>query len=131
MKRIFILSALLVAALGTSLSAFVLGAGPQLTVSQGAPGGYMDIEVTGLASGSQFVVLVSSLGQGPTVTPYGTVAVTAPFRRTPLFPEIGGSFSWTNTIPEGAVGVTFYMQAVEMQEGGGVVMSNPAAIPID
>jgi len=91
----------------------------------------MEIEVTGLTPDSQFLVLVSSLGPGPTVTPYGTVSVTAPFRRTPLFPEIGGSFSWTNTVPPGASGVTFYMQAVEMQEGGGIVMSNPATIPVE
>lgn len=117
--------------MGASLPALVLGIGPTLTVTQGEPGGYMEIEVSGMQTGSQCIVLVSSLGPGPTVTPYGTVQVTAPFRRTPLFPEMGGSFSWTNTIPEGAIGVTFYMQAVEMQAGGGIVVSNAMAVPID
>lgn len=131
MKRFFYLSILLVLALSASLPAFVLGGGPQLNVTPGEPGGYMDIEVTGLTSGSHFVVLVSSLGSGPTATPYGMVDVSAPFRRTPLFPEIGGSFSWTNTVPEGATGVTFYMQAVEMLVDGGTITSNPATIPID
>ena len=56
------------ALLGASLFATtsLLGSGPTLTVTGGEPGGYMHITVSGLEAGSEFVLVLSSLGPGPT-----------------------------------------------------------------
>ncbi|PCJ53439.1 MAG: hypothetical protein COA70_09070 [Planctomycetota bacterium] len=121
------------ALLGASLFATtgLLGGGPTLTVTGGEPGGYMHITVSGLATGSEFVLVLSSLGPGPTATPFGDIAVTAPFRLTPRFQEVAGSFNWTSTVPLGAAGATFYMQVVEFEAGGGTTTSNPATISVE
>ena len=121
------------ALLGASLFATttLLGGGPSLSVTGGEPGGYMTITVSGMEADSEFVLVMSSLGPGPTATPFGNLSVTAPFRMTPRFPETGGSFNWTSTVPLGAAGATFYMQVVEFKVGGTTATSNPTALAID
>lgn len=123
----------ILALLGVSLFATtsLLGGGPTLSVTGGEPGGYMHITVSGLDAGSEFVLVLSSLGPGPTATPFGDIAVTAPFRMTPRFAEQAGSFNWSSTVPLGAAGATFYMQVVEFEAGGGTTMSNPATISVE
>lgn len=104
---------------------------PNIQVTPPVAGQLMDITVTGLSSGSDFVLVMSSLGAGPTSTPFGTIEVTLPWRQTPLFPEQGGSFNWTSTVPMGSAGQTFYMQVVEFEPGGVTELSNPIAVPVN
>ena len=80
--------------------------------------------------GSTTVILLSSLGPGPTITPFGEIEVTQPWRQTPRFQEIGGRFDWTSTVPIGSFGQTFYMQAVEFEAGGETELSNALAVQV-
>ena len=91
----------------------------------------MNIQVTSLSTNAEIVVVLSSLGPGPTATPFGNIEVTAPFRLSPRFAESGGSFNWTSTVPMGAAGQTFYMQAIEFEEGGTTDLSNAVAITVN
>ena len=74
---------------------------------------------------------MSSLGPGPTVTPFGSLDVAAPFRLSPRLPETAGAFNWTSTVPMGASGQTFYMQVVEFEVGGETELSNSIAVLVN
>jgi len=104
---------------------------PSLSVSPPQAGGFMNIEISSLSAGAEIVLVMSSLGPGPTVTPFGDIDVTAPFRLSPRFPETAGAFSWTSTVPAGASGQTFYMQAVEFEPGGETELSNSIAVLVN
>lgn len=101
---------------------------PALAISTPHAGGYMNIQVTSLSAGAEIVLVISTLGPGPTATPFGNIEVSAPFRLSPRFPENGGSFHWTSTVPMGAAGQTFYVQVVEFEEGGTTDLSNAIAV---
>lgn len=103
---------------------------PLLSVTPPIAGGFMDITMISLTPGSEFILVMSSLGPGPTSTPFGTIEVSLPWRQTPRFPEIGGRFDWTSTVPIGAFGQTFYMQAVEFELGGETEISNAIAVQV-
>ncbi|MHC4822596.1 MAG: hypothetical protein ACYTEP_01095 [Planctomycetota bacterium] len=104
---------------------------PIMEVTDIIPGRFMTISASNLGFGSDVVFLVSSLGAGPTSTPFGVVEVTLPWRQSPPFPaDISGSFGFTSTLPPGASGSTFYMQSVVFMEDGSTALTNPLEIPI-
>lgn len=81
--------------------------------------------------GSTTVILLSSLGPGPTITPFGEIEVTQPWRQTPPFlADEDGVVNFTSTLPPGASGQTFYMQAVEFEAGGETELSNALAVQV-
>ena len=108
------------------------GAGPQpvLQVLDVMPGQFMTIDISNLNEGSRALVILSSLGAGPTSTPYGEIAVSLPWRRTPLFPEVDGAVNFTSTLPPGSIGSTFYMQAVEWKEDDSIELTEPLTLPL-
>lgn len=108
------------------------GAGPEpvLQVTDIIPGQYMTIDISNLNEGSQALLLLSSIGPGPTMTPYGEFAVSLPWRRTPLFPEVEGVVNFTSTLPPGSIGVTFYMQAAEWLADDTILITNPLVLPV-
>ncbi|MGB0952064.1 MAG: hypothetical protein ACPG31_02455 [Planctomycetota bacterium] len=106
------------------------GAEPVLQVMDLVPGQFMTIDISNLSEGSQALLLLSSIGPGPTVTPYGEFAVSQPWRRTPLFPEVDGVVNFTSTLPPGSIGVTFYMQAAEWLVDDTILITNPIALPL-
>lgn len=104
---------------------------PALATSIPQAGGFMEIRVTSLSANANIILVMSSIGPGPTISPFGPLEVSAPFRRTPPFPESGGQFVWTSTVPVGASGQTFYMQVIEFEEGGSTDLSNPIAVLVN
>lgn len=104
---------------------------PQLEVLGLVPGEFITLGASRMTVGSQVHFLVSSVGAGPTVTPFGTLEVSQPWRRTPAFPaDADGAFDFTSTLPIGASGATFYMQSVVFEPDDVVRLSNPLAVPI-
>ena len=105
---------------------FVDGQGPQpiLQVMDIIPGQLMTIDISNLEEGSSAMLILSSLGAGPSSTPYGEISVSQPWRRTPLFPEVGGVVNFTSTLPPGSIGATFYMQAAEWKADETVQLTN-------
>ncbi|MGB0952063.1 MAG: hypothetical protein ACPG31_02450 [Planctomycetota bacterium] len=105
----------------------VNGAGPEpvLQVMDIVPGEFMTVDISNLDEGSQALLILSSLGAGPTLTPFGEIEVSQPWRRTPLFPEVGGVVNFTSTLPPGSLGVTFYMQAAEWKVDDSILLTNP------
>lgn len=104
---------------------------PGLEVSDIVPGEYMTITVDNMPPASHMHLVLSSLGAGPTNTPVGVLEVSQPWRRSPAFPaDLSGSYSFTSTLPAGASGSTFYMQAVVILEDSSVELSNPLQVPI-
>ena len=108
------------------------GAGePVLAVTALIPNQYITFNIINLSSGSSAALVLSFLGPGPTVTPYGALDVSLPWRRTPLFPENGtGVVNFTSTLPSGASGATLYMQAIEFQKEATTVLTNALVVPI-
>ena len=108
------------------------GAGPEpvLQILEMVPGQFMTIDISNLEEGSSAMLILSSIGAGPTSTPYGEIAVSLPWRRTPLFPEIGGVVNFTSTLPPGSIGATFYMQAAEWKADATVQLTNPVETPL-
>ena len=101
---------------------------PMLTVSPPVAGGYMQVSISQLEAASDCVLVLSSVGAGPTMTAFGVLDVSRPFRVSPRFSESGGAFSWTSSIPAGAVGHTLFLQAIEFEVGGGTQRSNALAV---
>jgi len=109
----------------------VMDRDPAFEVTDFLPGQFMTLSVSLLPFGSNVHFVVSSIGPGPTPTPFGILEVSQPWRRTPPFPaDADGTFSFTSTLPAGASGSTFYMQAVVFEAGGEVRFSNPVQQPI-
>ena len=104
---------------------------PVLEVTQLSPGQFMTLEATRLGSGSSVSIVVSSLGPGPTNTPFGPIDVSSPFRVTPRFPaDESGSFNFTSTLPSGASGATLFMQAVVFLDDATTELTNALQIAI-
>lgn len=110
----------------------VNGAGPEpvLAVTEVVPGAFMTIDISNLEEGSQALLLLSSQGAGPTMTPFGEIAVSQPWRRTPLFPAVQGVVNFTSTLPPGASGATFFMQAVEWKADATTQATNPLQLEV-
>lgn len=109
----------------------VLNRFPTLEVLEILPGQFITLSADNLGSGSDVVFLLSSLGAGPTVTPFGEIAVTLPWRQTPRFPaDASGHFDFTSTLPPGASGQTFYMQSVVFKDDATTELTNPLEVPI-
>ncbi|MHC4823045.1 MAG: hypothetical protein ACYTEP_03405 [Planctomycetota bacterium] len=111
----------------------VNGAGPEpvLALLDVIPGQFMTFDVSNMDVGSSAVIVLSSLGPGPTITPFGEIEVTQPWRQTPPFlADSQGILNFTSTLPPGASGQTFFMQAVEMKEDASTQLTNSLAIPI-
>ncbi|MHC4822595.1 MAG: hypothetical protein ACYTEP_01090 [Planctomycetota bacterium] len=109
----------------------VLNRVPTLEVTDVIPGQFMTLNAGNIGTDSDVVFLVSSLGAGPTVTPFGEIAVTLPWRQTPAFPaDASGEFNFTSTLPPGASGSTFYMQSVVFKADATTELTNPLEVPI-
>ncbi|PCJ53436.1 MAG: hypothetical protein COA70_09055 [Planctomycetota bacterium] len=107
------------------------GAEPILAIESIVPDQYITFNIENLSSGSTAVLVLSSVGPGPTVTPYGEIEVSLPWRRTPLFPaDANGVVNFTSTLPPGASGATFYMQAVEFKEDASTLLTNALVVPL-
>lgn len=104
---------------------------PVLEIISLVPGEFITFEASRLGSGSLVAFVLSSLGPGPTVTPYGTLEVTSPFRVTPRLPaDENGSYNFTSTLPVGASGTTFYMQSVVFHADSTIELSNALQVLI-
>ncbi|PCJ53438.1 MAG: hypothetical protein COA70_09065 [Planctomycetota bacterium] len=109
------------------------GAGPEpvLQVTEIVPDQFITFDISNMDSGSTAVLVLSSVGPGPTVTPYGEIEVSLPWRRTPLFPaDANGVVNFTSTLPPGASGATFYMQAVEFKDDATTSLTNSLVVPL-
>ena len=104
---------------------------PTLSFTEIVPGQYMTINVARLTPGNSTVTVISSLGPGPTATPFGDILVTRPWFQTPRFPaDENGVVNFSNTLPSGASGHTLYCQTVEILGDGTAELSNALAVPI-
>lgn len=104
---------------------------PVLEVSNLTPGEFMTLEASRLGVDSFVAFVVSSIGPGPTNTPFGSLEVSAPFRVTPLFPaDANGSFNFTSTLPSGASGATLYMQSVVFMADATTELTNALQVAI-
>jgi hypothetical protein len=111
----------------------VNGAGPEpvLEVVELIAGQFITFDISNLATESAAVLVLSSVGAGPTITPYGEFEVSLPWRRTPLFPaDAGGVVNFTSTLPPGASGSTFYIQAVEFKDDSTTSLTNSLVVPL-
>ncbi|MDA0666375.1 MAG: hypothetical protein O3A95_07100 [Planctomycetota bacterium] len=109
----------------------VLEREPEFEVTSLIPGQYLTLEATRLGSDSFVAFVVSSLGPGPTVTPFGALDVTSPFRVTPRFPaDESGTFNFTSTLPSGASGSTLYMQSVVFLADSTTELTNSLQVSI-
>jgi len=107
------------------------GAEPILAITSIVPDQYITFNIENLSVGSSSVLVLSSIGPGPTVTPYGDLEVSLPWRRTPLFPaDANGVVNFTSTLPPGASGSTFYMQAVEFKDDATTLLTNALVVPL-
>ena len=101
---------------------------PILEVTQVIPGQFITLNATRLGQGSRVAFVVSSLGPGPTPTPFGVLEVSSPFRVTPLFPaDVNGEFNFTSTLP---MVPTLFMQSVVFLEDGSTQLTNPLQVVI-
>ena len=93
----------------------VAPAGPSLAASGLAAGGTVTFTVTDATPGGNVLLGYSTTGAGPTVTPFGSVDLSAPIRSMPtLIADAAGVASMSATVPAGASGTTLYMQGVDM-----------------
>ncbi len=104
---------------------------PTLQVLDVQPGAFMTIDISGLSVGSQAVTLVTTMGSGPTSSPFGALQVSQPWLQTPPFPEDGsGKVQFTTTLPASLSGQTLDFQVVELEAGGGGELSNALTLLI-
>ena len=104
------------------------GAGPLpvLEVEVLPAGQFITFEISFMDPDSTASLVLSSVGPGPTITPFGEIEVSLPWRRTPAFPvDAAGKLSFTSTLPPGAAGATLYMQAVEFKDDTTSSLTNP------
>lgn len=109
----------------------VLNRFPEIEVTGLIPGQFFTLSAENLGTDSDVVFLVSPFGAGPTSTPFGDIEVSLPWRQTPPFPsDANGDFDFTSTLPQGATGQTFYIQALVFKDDDSIELSNPLALPI-
>ena len=111
----------------------VNGAGPEpvLAVADILPGQFLTFDVSNLDQGSSAVIVLSTLGPGPTFTPFGEIEVTQPWRQMPPFPaDEEGVVNLTSTLPPGVTGQTIYRQAVEMKTDASSLLTNSLEVLI-
>lgn len=107
------------------------GAEPILAVAAIVPNQFITFNIDNLSVGSTAALVLSSIGPGPTVTPFGALEVSMPWRRTPPFPaDAGGVVNFTSTLPTGASGATFYLQAVEFKDDATTLLTNALVVPV-
>lgn len=93
----------------------VAGSGPSLATTGLTAGAPATFTVTDATPGGNVLLGYSTTGAGPTVTPFGTVDLSAPIRSMPtLVADAAGVASMSATVPAGAAGATLYMQGVDM-----------------
>lgn len=104
---------------------------PILNLIDVNPGSFMTFEIQGIAQDATVITLVSLNGNGPTSSPFGDLAVTAPFLMTPAFPpNAQGIVSFTSTMPPSLSGETLSMHAIEFETGGVTELSNPLVFAV-
>lgn len=96
-------------------SNFIAGQMATLTFSNGTPG-------------APALVAYSLTGAGPTVTAFGTVDLSAPFRTLPIATlDANGEASFDQMLPAGATGINVWIQGVDL---GGSLLTNGLAITV-
>lgn len=91
------------------------GGGPFYAISNLVAGQTATFSVTGATPFGPVTFLYSLTGAGPTVTPFGTVDLSAPINvLTTVVADATGSATFPPTVPGGAAGATLYTQAFDM-----------------
>ncbi|MDP7062418.1 MAG: hypothetical protein QF489_05720 [Planctomycetota bacterium] len=94
------------------------GGGPAYTVTGLVGGGTATLTVTGATAGGGVLLGYSLTGAGPTMTPFGSVDMSAPISRLPtLTADAAGTASMTTGVPGRASGFTLYTQGADLTSG--------------
>ncbi len=101
------------------------GPGPNYSILGLAGGGNATLTVSGATAGGGVLIGYSLTGAGPTVTPFGPVAMSMPISQLPtLTANASGVASMTTGVPAQASGFTLYSQAADLSSG---VLTNALA----
>ena len=85
---------------------------------------------TSFPSGSNIVYIVSTIGAGPSNTPYGQVEVDLDIISPLFYDRNSGSHLISTRVPLNFSGRTLYAQAIVFEPDNDVTISNPIAVPI-
>ena len=89
-----------------------------LSISQAQPNGAI-------------IFAYSLAGPGPTPTPFGDAAMSAPISQMPPFASNAqGELDLPVLLPNGTSGLSIWTQAAELYTGGGGILSNPLALTV-
>jgi len=107
---------------------FVMSApefGPQYAIAGLVASSKAKLTVTNAIPGSVIVLGYSLTGAGPSLTPYGDVAMSQPIQQLPqMVVDPTGVAQMDAWVPAGAQGLTVYSQGVEILASGGSVLTN-------
>jgi hypothetical protein len=91
--------------------------GPTLGITNLVAGQIATFDSTGLTPSQAAVIGFSTVGGGPTSTPFGMADLTPPFGTLPLFADAQGDASLSINVPGGASGLSIWFQVVDTASG--------------
>ena len=104
------------------------GVVPTLAASNFVAGQMASLAFSNGTPGAQALVAYSLTGSGPTVTAFGTVDLSAPFRTLPIATlDATGSATFDQMLPAGVTGLNVWIQGVDL---GGSLLTNGLAITV-
>lgn len=104
------------------------GGGPFYSITNLVAGQVATFSVTGATPFGPVAFVYSLTGAGPTNTPFGTVALSAPIQlMTSVVADATGTATFPPTVPANAAGRTLYTQALDINS---TLLSNALALQV-